>query len=433
MAGEGAPTRSKEDRSEGLPSSDGRISQAGVGLSRHLDEAVDEMVARIAREVPAYRKLSADEIENVRQLALRNASILSGSLESGKGPDRGELRFVAEHARERLRSGVSLESMLHAYRVGTAALWEACIAEGVALGFSRDTALELARRTSEITDALTTHAAETYVREESRLRTLSDRAARDLLETLLRGETDVDSRLFHLVAPGLETAEAFVVVLARVRSSVQTQGEAVSIALKAVTDSLATGRTSPLAAARSGAVVAIAPLEGNLPMTERLTAMHEGLKASGIEVFCGESSARSRLVEVPAAFDEAALAVSRASAEQPVVSLTKLPVVQSLLLGASTTMRGMLLARAKEIDFGDSRSIATMRTTLQAYADCNLNLSLTARTLHVHTNTLRYRLRRIAERTKIDPNTLSGLVDLLCLIGLLDEDRQVESSAEPVA
>lgn len=54
------------------------------------------------------------------------------------------------------------------------------------MGFSRDAAIELARRTSDLSDDLATHAAETYVREELRLRARVDQAARDLLEMLLQ-------------------------------------------------------------------------------------------------------------------------------------------------------------------------------------------------------------------------------------------------------
>src|SRR4051794_12544691 len=182
----------KNAQSDTGPAGEPQINAAAEGLNERLDEVTASMVARILAEVPVYRRLPPDGLSNVEQLASRNSRVLTEALVAGKGLDREDLRYVADHARERVRRGVSLESMLHAYRVGLTAFWEECTAEGVALGLPRDDALEPPRRTSELSDDRTTHPAETYVREEARLRAHSDRAARDMLELMLRGEADAD-------------------------------------------------------------------------------------------------------------------------------------------------------------------------------------------------------------------------------------------------
>jgi DNA-binding PucR family transcriptional regulator len=64
-----------------------------------------------------------------------------------------------------------------------------------------------------------------------------------------------------------------------------------------------------------------------------------------------------------------------------------------------------------------------MRTTLHAFADASMNLTRAAEALHVHPNTLRYRLRRIEERSGRDPHDFNDLVDLICLLDLLEEAR----------
>jgi DNA-binding PucR family transcriptional regulator len=133
------------------------------------------------------------------------------------------------------------------------------------------------------------------------------------------------------------------------------------------------------------------------------------------------SAPRSSLAGFPGGLDEAALAVLRASPERPVVPLAGLPVLQNLLLGATSTIRSALTARAREIELHGRDALPAMRDTLQAFADADMNLTRAARALHVHPNTLRYRLARIHERTGRDPNTFEGLVDLLCLVTLLGE------------
>ena len=291
------------------------------------------------------------------------------------------------------------------------------------LGFSRDAALELARRTSELTDDLTTHAAETYVREISRLRAISDQAARDLLELLLRGEVDAEALATHLAAPGLDSAESLVVVVGRIAGTDRTETDALETAAAQITEALTTAHASPLVAVRTGVVVAVAPAEEGLPIAPRLTEVQSALREGGTRLFCGLSTPRSSLARVPAAFDQAALAVSRASTAQPVVSLAELPIVQNLLLGATPTMRALLTSMAEEIDLDGRESAAGMRTTLRAYADESMNLTRAAAALHVHPNTLRYRLGRIKERSGRDPTDFSQLVDLLCLLDLLEEAR----------
>jgi DNA-binding PucR family transcriptional regulator len=399
------------------------IAQAAERLSRRLDEVTQQMVDRMIEQVPAYRRLPPDGIADVQALAARNTRVMSAALRAGTHLDRDELRYVAEHVRERVRRGVSMEEMLHAYRAAITVFWEAAIAEGVTLGFSRDAALELARRTSELTDDLTTHAAETYVREISRLRALSDQEARDLLELLLRGEVDAEALATHHAAPGLDSAESLVVVVGRIARTDRSESDALESAAAVLTGALTTGHASPLVAVRTGVVVAVAPAEVGAPIAPRLADAHEGLRERGIELFCGLSAPRSGLARVPAAFDQAALAVSRASLAQPVVSLAELPVVQNLLLGATGTMRALLTSLAEDINFEGRESAAGMRTTLHAYADASMNLTRAAEALHVHPNTLRYRLRRIEGRSGRDPHAFSDLVDLICLLDLLEEAR----------
>jgi sugar diacid utilization regulator len=402
---------------------DTHIAQATKRLRARLDEVTRLMVERMIADVPVYRRLPPDGIADVEALATRNTRVMSAALMAGTHLDRDELRYVAEHVRERVRRGVSLEEMLHAYRVAINTFWEEAIAEGVALGFSREAALELARRTSELGDDLTTHAAETYVREVSRLRALSEQEARDLLELLLQGEVDAEALATHHAAPGLDSAETLVVVIGRVARTERSESDALETAAAEITGALTTGHASPLVAVRNGAVVAVAPAESGAPIGSRLTEAHGRLRERDIELFCGLSTPRAGLARVPAAFDQAALAVSRASTSQPIVSLAELPVVQNLMLGATGTMRSLLTSMAEDIDLEGRESAAGMRTTLRAYADASMNLTRAAESLHVHPNTLRYRLRRIEERSGRDPHRFGDLVDLICLLDLLEEAR----------
>lgn len=66
----------------------------------------------------------------------------------------------------------------------------------------------------------------------------------------------------------------------------------------------------------------------------------------------------------------------------------------------------------------DAKERETAIETIQAFATADMNISDAASALNVHPNTIRYRLKRIAETTHRDPRTFSGLADLHCIIAL---------------
>jgi DNA-binding PucR family transcriptional regulator len=54
---------------------------------------------------------------------------------------------------------------------------------------------------------------------------------------------------------------------------------------------------------------------------------------------------------------------------------------------------------------------------LKAYATCDMSGLKTAMLLHVHHNTVNYRMYRIQEKYGIDPRSFYGLVKLLEMAG----------------
>ena len=61
----------------------------------------------------------------------------------------------------------------------------------------------------------------------------------------------------------------------------------------------------------------------------------------------------------------------------------------------------------------------TFVETLRQYVACDLNAKLAAMALHVHANTVYYRLERIAERTGCDVRRVEELIDLLLAVSLV--------------
>jgi ligand-binding sensor protein/sugar diacid utilization regulator/GAF domain-containing protein len=60
----------------------------------------------------------------------------------------------------------------------------------------------------------------------------------------------------------------------------------------------------------------------------------------------------------------------------------------------------------------DGRHSSQLRHSLETYYSCGLNLEATARRLHIHVSTLRYRLRKIAELLGVDPKRGDARLDV---------------------
>jgi hypothetical protein len=411
-----------EQRRPFISQPDPVTSPAANAILRRLDEVVRAARDRILSEEPAYRRMSADELDDVTALLYSNFRVLISAM-AGSRVDREQLDYVGEHVRSRVRVGIPLEAVLEAYRIGLNVFWEECTAEVAAGGLSRDAAVALARKMSEGMDTLTTHAAAAYVREESYLQATRDKASRDLIEALLRGDDDISRFEPQNVAPGLDPQADLMVVVGRVSSSESRLTTALDTAAAALADSLATRRTSPLLVVREHAVIAVVLDEGSDLQTERLTSVRALLaEEHDIDLYCGVSSRCTGFGGVAAAYEQASLAVSRATAERPVVSLAVMPAIQHLLTGATLTTRLHLLEKARTITSLRPAALTTMRHTLYGFARANMNVTRAAADLHIHENTLRYRLRNIKERTGHSPQTFAGLLELICLMEVADAE-----------
>ena len=71
--------------------------------------------------------------------------------------------------------------------------------------------------------------------------------------------------------------------------------------------------------------------------------------------------------------------------------------------------------------------------SLDAYVDANLNIAAAAARLNLHPNSLRYRLRRIAGLTGLDPTRMNDLLELLAASRLMhdEETRKLRAVSIP--
>jgi hypothetical protein len=390
----------------------------GEALAQRYVEVGQATAARIVDEIPGYRDVAPDVIDDLRAGATATAELLARTFVEGSTVRREDVGFVRDLAARRVHQGVSLDVFMHAYRIALLSLWDACADEASRLRISREAGFTLARSAMAAIDIVTTQAAEAYLREENRLRTQSGRAARDLVERLIDGRP-IDPARRHPAAPGLDPTGQLLTVVGRVEQTTLAVGDALQVARDALEETMSVGVVGPLAAIRHGELVLIS--SGTSPRAKIASlqvARGRTIEEHDVDVRYGVSVPSQGFASVQQAYREAALSLSYTSASRPIVSLDELSALECALIGATATTKAVIASKGSNLRLLSDEDLAAAVETIRAFSDADLNVARAARQLHVHPNTVRYRLEQISTRTGHDPRTFTGLVDLLCTLEL---------------
>ena len=397
------------------------MRRVGEALATRYTEIGQTVAARILDEIPDYRDLAPNVIADLRAGATATVELLARTFAEGSSVRREDLGFLRELAARRVHQGVSLEVFIHAYRVALLAYWDACAEEAVRLRLSREAGFTLAGSAIEAIDIITTQAAEAYLREESRLRTQTGRAARDLVERLINGQP-IEPRRRHPAAPGLDPTGQLITVVGRVEQTALAVGDALQIARETLEESMLLGTARPLVAIRHGEVVLI--MAGTSPrakISSLRAARQRTIDQHNIDVHYGISVPSEGFGSVQQAYREATLSLTYTSASRPIVSLYELSSLECAVIGATATTKAVIASKGNSLRALPPEDLATAVETIRAFSDTNLNIARAAEQMHVHPNTVRYRLQQIATKTGHDPRTLTGLVDLICILETTDD------------
>ncbi len=426
-----------ETRTQGSEQASRRRDQAramrrvGEGLAARYTEIGETVAARILDEIPDYRDLAPTVIADLRAGATATVELLARTFAEGSAVRREDLGFLRELAARRVHQGVSLDVFMHAYRVALLAYWDACAEEAARMRLSREAGFALAGSAIEAIDIITTQAAEAYLREESRLRTQTGRAARDLIERLINGQP-IEPRRRHPDAPGLDPTGALITVVGRVEQTALAAGDALQIARETLEESISLGTARPLVAIRHGELVLITA--GTSPRTKiwgLRAARQRTIDEHNIDVHYGISVPSQGFASVQQAYREATLSLTYTSASRPIVSLYELSSLESAVIGATATTKAVITSKGNSLRALPPKDLASVVDTIRAFANANLNVTKAAAQMHVHPNTIRYRLQQIATKTGHDPRTLTGLVDLICILRRRAEDATTDREPWP--
>lgn len=372
----------------------------------------------IWREVPAYgaladARLRAEVESHCRQVF---AGFLT-SMRERRHPVPSDFPWTAEHAMRRVGLGIGLADFMQAFRIGQIALWDHILLAVEEHPGAKDAALSLVHQVMRGVEVASTAAAEAYLEAQQHAVADSALLARDLLEDLLAGRPPmVAARLAALGRSGLDHEAPLVVVTASVPAS---EVAAERRLLGEVRGALGAGGRG-LVVVRQDELVAVLPAA--VPEADLLADLRDAvttLAGDGVSPSLGVSTVRRGLASVPEAYDEARLALGSLEGEPGVRSLSSMSTLDFLVHSHGATACRLVRPEVRAFVLEDLASGGTFVDTLREYVAGDLNAKVAASALHVHANTVYYRLERIAERTGCDLRRVEELIDLLLAVRLV--------------
>ncbi len=411
----------------------------GVPADQRLLGAVPDLAEAVVRalldRVPAYRRfpreLATGELVPV---AARRIRALAHAVRTGLPAPEGEFAAVREAAARRAEEGVPLDAVLFAHHLGMEVCWELITRHAD----DRDAA-DLLLLNRLMLNHLRRAAAATcagYL-EEGHAGADEQRAARGALITALLDGAPVEAEAAAARA-GIGLPPAYAVLRLAVAEHPDERSPDVDRAVaghrklrRLRTELDHATRQSALSALTAAGGVVLVPLEHDpeaVPeevWTRLAETLRRTARAAGVTVRAGVSAAVP--AEVPAAEALAAevLDVARAVGRPPGLHRLDDLLVEYQLSRPSRARSRLASLLAPLDDAGE------LLTTLRVHLAGGLNRRQTAQVLHLHPNTVDYRLRRIAVRTGLDPTRPADLPRITAALAARDAERAAGRDGAP--
>jgi hypothetical protein len=342
----------------------------------HLPAVVDEVIAAVGREVPAYRRpLEGDFGRGLRfgvEAALsRFLDLPSTSQPADSGADRDV--YVAL-GRGELRAGRSLEALLAAYRVGARVAFRRFAELAREAGLDADAIVPLAVATFAYIDELSSASIEGYAAEQSARAGEHDRLRAEVLALILGGSADPAAVHDAARAAGWALPDLIVPVFV---SPGRSDGLSASLGPEALVAPTAEG------------VVALLPAPARPAQWESLRRQLAGRAAVvGLVAPWAEAAAALR----PATL-AMRLVADRVLADDPLIvgdHLVDLIVNRDAQLSAALITRELA-----PLDSVRDNTRDRLAETLLAWLSFRGERARVAEALHVHPQTVAYRLGQL--------------------------------------
>lgn len=378
--------------------------EVASALAKRLNALGRLMLDTLVEEVPIYRRLPREQLEGeVLDVCIHNLRAFTVALGEGRLPLDDDLAAIRASAARRAGEQIPLDAVMAAYHVGGRVGWEAIVEEAhgqpEVLGAAATWLLDYLR-------VVTSTVAGAYLDERIDIAGEERDARRALVEALLSGAPPepVAARA------GVDLATAYVVLALRVPPTADEQDASVDPGVAGrrkvrrleLRLSEVFGANTLVLVNPSGGWVLVPGGRELLDDRESLHGRIEAAAGAGVIAGAGWRPSLAGAAEAAAEADDICRLVIEMG--HPPGTYRLEDVVLDYLLTrpsrASTCLESVLAPLADGPD---------LITTLEAYFDADFDRRRTAAVLHVHPNTLDYRLRRVAQLTGLDPSTAPGL------------------------
>lgn len=399
-----------------------RVGEGALSTAKHaiMDEfelATGPLVARMLdnfrASIPTYSTLPDETLRQVREIVHGNLLRIADCLRDGRGPTADEMAPFLDSAARRAREGVELTGLLEAYRHGAREAWQEIrrITEEhdePALG------LEFATLLMAYIDTVSGAVADAYLAEFESLTSDREAARRDFLDGLLHGSLADGELSARGEALGLDPAGVYIVCLLALVDEPDDgeRGDGMRTkqrALRSMVGALPNGQRS-LIVNRGAELVAIVPTPpgGEDELRTRLEQfMGRAGESLGRPIAVGIGRAHEDLAELAAGYREAAVALAAARSGTPRIAVYGQVLMEELILREPAVSRRLVSGALDPL-----RPHPYLIETLEMYLRHGPSLPDVAEHLHVHANTVAYRLGRIRDLTGRDPRTPLGVAHL---------------------
>jgi hypothetical protein len=319
------------------------------------------------------------------------------------------LTLLTQVGRRRVEQGVPLESLLHAYRLGSRIIWDALREAATEAGGVADAALiEGASVIWALHEAASARITEAYHEGESALSRRSEDRRRELLQGLLDGRgreagfsDDATSAL------RLHPDSRYVVCIG-IGGADPVENVEAELGGWAVPSAWATGST------RTVGIIDVGDA-GMAVLTRVLRSRQVGR--------VGVSDVVDRLDDLPAARQMAEIALATIPPDSSGVAVLTERLPEALLAGNPQVAALLVRVQLGELlDLDDAGERDLLIETLKVYTATGGSATESAAQLHCHRNTVLKRLRRFEEltgRPLSDPRTMLGVALAVAAVPLL--------------